>query len=317
MIRFYSPYFLILLLLLPILFFRRDRGAIEVASVEMIRKQVRKSRKDLIGKVLIYTALVLMIIALARPQNVKEVRDINREGIDIVVSLDLSRSMMQDDFKPDRLEAAKRVLVDFIGRRPDDRISLVIFGGEAYTKVPLTLDHRMLRETVENLGIEDITSNDRTAIGMGMGVALNRVKESEAKSKVVILMTDGENNSGMMSPMGAANIAKELGVKVYTIGIGAREYEVDTLFGKRSVENTQLDEGLLESIAAATGGRYFRAADSRGFEDIFREIDSLEKTKIEAKSYHERREYYSEILGVALILLVLGFICQKRYMMIP
>ena len=311
MFKFQSPYFLLLLPLIIYLFFRREkRGAIEVASITPIKKRVGRSRKDLIGKILTYASLTLMCVALARPQSINQSRNIEREGIDIVISLDLSKSMLQDDFKPDRLEAAKRVLEGFVENRPDDRISLVVFGGEAYTKVPLTFDHEILTDTIKKLGVEDITSNDRTAIGMGIGVALNRVKDSEGRSKVVILLTDGENNSGAMSPMAAANIARELGIKAYTVGIGARELVVRSLFGSRKIENTELDENLLKEIAVITGGRYYRASDEKGFDEIFSEIDSLEREKIEARTYYERREHYVPLLRAALILLLLGVLCR-------
>jgi len=311
MYKFQSPYFLLMILPVIYLFFRKEnKGAIKVASVKPIQKMVKKSRKDLIGRLSIYTSLILMCIALGRPQSVKQSRNIEREGIDIVISLDLSQSMLQDDFSPNRLEAAKRVIEGFVKKRPDDRIALVVFGGEAYTKVPLSYDHRMLGETIKKLGVEDITSNDRTAIGMGIGVALNRVKTSESKSKVVILLTDGENNSGVMSPMAAANIARELGIKVYTVGIGARELKVRSIFGTRKIKNTELDENLLEEIAKTTEGRYFRAVDEREFGEIFTEIDRLEKVKIEAKTYYERTEYFGVFLRAALILLLIGLICR-------
>lgn len=311
MLKFQSPYFLLLLPLVIYLLFRRERrDSIEVASIKTVRKRVKESRKDLIEKYLLYFSLILMCLALARPQSVRERRSINREGIDIVLSLDLSRSMLQEDFKPNRLEAAKRVLIKFVKGRPNDRISLVIFGGEAYTKIPLTLDHPMLIDTIQNLQVGDITSSDRTAIGMGMGVALNRIKSSQSISKVLILLTDGENNSGAMSPMAAANIAKEMGIKIYTVGIGARELIVNGFFGGRKVENTELDEDLLVRIAEHTQGNYYRATGEKEFESIFREIDSLEKVKIEANSFYDRREHYIPLIRVSLLLLLMGIICR-------
>jgi len=311
MLKFQSPYFLVLLPLIIYFSLKKERrGSIEVASINTIRKKVKKSRKDLIGKYLLYSSLILMCLALARPQSVREKRNIDREGIDIVLSLDLSRSMLQEDFKPNRLEAAKKVLVKFVKGRPDDRISLVIFGGEAYTKIPLTLDHPMLIDTIQGLQMGDITSSDRTAIGMGMGVALNRLKNSQSISKVVILLTDGENNSGAMSPMAAANIARELGIKVYTVGIGARELIVNGIFGGKRVENTELDEDLLVRIADHTQGNYYRATDEKEFENIFKEIDTLEKVKIEDSSFYDRREYYPTLIRISLLLLLMGIICR-------
>lgn len=310
MLRFHSPYFLALLPVIVYLFLQKEkRGAIEVASIDVVKKKAKKSKKALFSKIFIYLSLVVGCLALSRPQSVREMKNINKEGIDIVLSLDLSLSMLQEDFSPNRLEVAKKVLVDFVKNRPTDRISLVIFGGEAYTKVPLTLDHSMLIDTIQNLGVDDITSNDRTAIGMGIGVALNRVKTSNSKSKVVILLTDGENNSGTMSPMAAAGIANKLGIKVYTVGIGAHERLVKSLFGSRRIENNELDEVLLKKIADTTSGRYYRASDDKEFKSIFKEIDTLEKSSIETESFYDRREYYIPLLRAALILLFIGIIC--------
>ena len=255
-----------------------------------------------------------MCIALARPQIISENKIIKKEGIDIVVALDLSQSMLQRDFKPNRLETAKKLLEEFIDKRVNDRISLVVFGGDAYTKVPLTFDHNVVKDITSKLTTDDITSNNRTAIGMGLGVSLNRLKDSEAKSKVIILMTDGENNSGEMSPMGASEIAKELGIKIYTIGIGAREIQIRVPFGHTTVKNTELDENLLKNIASTTGGEYFRAGSEKEFQEIFNRIDSLEKTKIDGRSYYEKDELYENILKIALLLLVIGaFFEYKKY----
>ncbi|MDY2800642.1 MAG: VWA domain-containing protein, partial [Fusobacterium mortiferum] len=228
------------------------------------------------------------------------------------------QSMLQRDFKPNRLETAKKLLEEFIDKRINDRISLVVFGGDAYTKVPLTFDHNVVKDITSKLTTDDITSNNRTAIGMGLGVSLNRLKDSEAKSKVIILMTDGENNSGEMSPIGASEIAKELGIKIYTIGIGAREIQIRVPFGHTTVKNTELDENLLKNIASTTGGEYFRAGSEKEFQEIFNRIDSLEKTKIDGRSYYEKDELYENILKIALLLLVIGaFFEYKKYIKIP
>lgn len=319
MFKFASPYFLLLIPIIIYLFLRkRSNLGITVPGIEPLRSYKIKSKKYLLGKYLILLSLILMCVALARPQMIYENRVVKKNGIDIAISLDLSQSMLQEDFSPNRLEKAKEVLGEFIDKRGDDRLSLIVFGGDAYTKVPLTFDHNVVKEMVSKLTVDDITSNNRTAIGMGIGVALNRLKNSEAKSKVIILLTDGENNSGEMSPSAAADIAKELGIKIYTIGIGARELQVPTLFGYRTVKNNELDENLLQNIAKTTGGEYFRAGDSKEFKEIFNKIDELEKTKIDGRSFYDKQEMFEGILKVSLILLLIGVLFQYLiYIIIP
>lgn len=319
MFKFASPYFLLLIPIIIYLFLRkRSNLGITVPGIEPLRAYKIKSKKYLLGKYLILLSLILMCVALARPQMIYENRVVKKNGIDIAISLDLSQSMLQDDFSPNRLEKAKEVLGEFIDKRGNDRLSLIVFGGDAYTKVPLTFDHNVVKEMVSKLTVDDITSNNRTAIGMGIGVALNRLKNSEAKSKVIILLTDGENNSGEMSPSAAADIAKELGIKIYTIGIGAREIQIPTLFGYQTVKNNELDENLLQNIAKTTGGEYFRAGDSKEFKEIFNKIDELEKTKIDGRSFYDKQEMFEEILKIALIFLLLGVFFQYLiYIIIP
>ena len=319
MFKFASPYFLLLIPIIIYLFLRkRSNLGITVPGIEPLRTYKIKSKKYLLGKYLILLSLILMCVALARPQMIYENRVVKKNGIDIAISLDLSQSMLQDDFSPNRLEKAKEVLGEFIDKRRNDRLSLIVFGGDAYTKVPLTFDHNVVKEMVSKLTVDDITSNNRTAIGMGIGVALNRLKNSEAKSKVIILLTDGENNSGEMSPSAAADIAKELGIKIYTIGIGAREIQIPTLFGYQTVKNNELDENLLQNIAKTTGGEYFRAGDSKEFKEIFNKIDELEKTKIDGKSFYDKQEMFEGILKIALIFLLLGVFFQYLiYIIIP
>ena len=319
MFKFASPYFLLLIPIIIYLFLRkRSNLGITVPGIEPLRSYKIKSKKYLLGKYLILLSLILMCVALARPQMIYENRVVKKNGIDIAISLDLSQSMLQDDFSPNRLEKAKEVLGEFIDKRGDDRLSLIVFGGDAYTKVPLTFDHNVVKEMVSKLTVDDITSNNRTAIGMGIGVALNRLKNSEAKSKVIILLTDGENNSGEMSPSAAADIAKELGIKIYTIGIGAREIQIPTLFGYQTVKNNELDENLLQNIAKTTGGEYFRAGDSKEFKEIFNKIDELEKTKIDGRSFYDKQEMFEGILKISLILLLIGVLFQYLiYIIIP
>ncbi|MDY3060244.1 MAG: VWA domain-containing protein [Fusobacterium sp.] len=319
MFKFASPYFLLLIPIIIYLFLRkRSNLGITVPGIEPLKAYKIKSKKHLLGKYLILLSLILMCVALARPQMIYENRVVKKNGIDIAISLDLSQSMLQEDFSPNRLEKAKEVLGEFIDKRGDDRLSLIVFGGDAYTKVPLTFDHNVVKEMVSKLTVDDITSNNRTAIGMGIGVALNRLKNSEAKSKVIILLTDGENNSGEMSPSAAADIAKELGIKIYTIGIGAREIQIPTLFGYQTVKNNELDENLLQNIAKTTGGEYFRAGDSKEFKEIFNKIDELEKTKIDGRSFYDKQEMFEGILKISLILLLIGVLFQYLiYIIIP
>ena len=314
-INFASPYFLILIPIIIILFYKiRYNGSLKIPGIEPIKKVRKKSKTYMLGKILILSSIILMVIALARPQISSENKIIKKNGIDIVVALDLSNSMLQQDFTPNRLEVAKHLLNRFIEKRPDDRISLIVFGGDAYTKVPLTFDHSVVKDITSKLTTDDITSNNRTAIGMGLGIAINRLKNSTAKSKVSILMTDGENNSGEMSPMGAANIAKELGIKIYTIGIGAKELR----YGPALIKNNELDENLLKEIAETTHGEYFRASNEKEFENIFNKINQLEKTKIDGKTYYEHIEVFENILKIALVLLIIGaFLEYIKYIRIP
>ena len=307
MFKFNDPYFFILILFIIYLFFRKEKSkGIKVPSVQGIKKYSLNSKKYLIGKYFILISCILMVIGLARPQRISD-KKIKKDGIDIVVALDLSKSMLQEDFNPNRLEKSKELLSKFISQRVNDRMGLVIFGGDAYTKIPLTFDNSMLREVVEKIKVDDITSNNRTAIGMGVGVAINRLKESESKSKVIILMTDGENNYGELSPIDATKLAKELGIKIYTIGIGAYERNVPSFFGvMRKVKNIELDENLLTKMAEETNGKYFRASDEKSFEEIFIEINKLEKTEIEKQDFAQKEELYMSFVKASLIFLVIG-----------
>lgn len=307
MFKFNDPYFFILIPFIIYLFFRKEKSkGITVPSVQEIKKYSLNSKKYLIGKYFITLSCILMIFGLARPQRISD-KKIKKDGIDIVVALDLSKSMLQEDFNPNRLEKSKELLSKFISQRVNDRIGLVTFGGDAYTKIPLTFDNSMLREVVEKIKVDDITSNNRTAIGMGVGVAINRLKESESKSKVIILITDGENNYGEFSPIDATKLAKELEIKIYTIGIGAYERNVPSFFGvMRKVKNTELDENLLTKMAEETNGKYFRASDEKSFEEIFTEINKLEKTEIEKQNFAQKEELYMSFVKASLIFLLIG-----------
>lgn len=255
-------------------------------------------------------AIALLIVALARPQSTESWENSSTEGIDIVMAIDVSTSMLARDLKPDRLEAAKDVAVKFIAGRPYDRIGLVVFSGESFTQCPLTTDHavvtNLLRET--QTGILE----DGTAIGNGLATSVNRLKESDAISRVVILLTDGENNRGEIPPLTAAEIAKTFGIRVYTIGVGTEgtaPYPVQTPFGTRVQQvPVKIDEATLESIAETTDGRYFRATDNESLKHIYEEIDQLEKSKIEVKEFSKKQEEFQPFALSALILLIIGIL---------
>jgi Ca-activated chloride channel family protein len=258
-------------------------------------------------------AIGLLIVALARPQSYSSGQNVTTEGIDIVMALDISGSMISEDLKPNRVEAAKKVIDNFIDGRPNDRIGLVIFASVAFTQCPLTIDHNVLKNLLKK--VEPGMLPDGTAIGNGLADAVNRLKDSKAKSKVIILLTDGVNNTGEIDPLTAAEIAKTFGVRVYTIGVGTEgnaPYPVQTPFGIRyQMMPDQIDEGLLKQIANITGGQYFRATDNRTLRNIYDKIDQLEKSKIDVTSYRNAAELFYGWLDVAFVLLLIELILSK------
>ena len=252
-------------------------------------------------------AIAFLIVALARPQSTKSWKDVTTEGIDIVLALDISSSMLARDFDPNRLEASKDIATDFISGRPNDRMGLVVFSGESFTQCPLTTDHPVLINLFED--IESGMIQDGTAIGMGLATAVNRLKDSDARSKVVILLTDGVNNRGSIAPATAAEIAKTFDIRVYTIGVGSRgnaPFPVQTPYGVkyRNME-VEIDEAMLKDIAGTTNGEYFRATDNQKLKNIYEEIDKLEKSKIQVKEYSEKSEefFWFALIGGLLLLL--------------
>lgn len=262
-------------------------------------------------------AFVLMVIALARPQSALSEKEISTEGIDIVLSLDISGSMLAKDFEPDRLEAAKKVAMQFIKDRPNDRIGLVIFSAESFTQCPITIDHQVLLNLFKD--IHSGMVEDGTAIGMGLATAVARLKESKSKSKVIILMTDGVNNTGYIDPYTSIRIAKAFGVRVYTIGIGKNgmaPYPVKDQNGNTFYQSfpVQIDEALLRRIAQETGGSYFRATGNASLKAIYDNIDKLEKSKIRISNYHRKSERYHVFLFLALCCLLSEFILRKTYL---
>ena len=286
---------------------------IQVASVEGL-KGVRTARPVLrhVLFMLRMAAFALIIVVLARPQSSNSWESVTTEGIDIVMALDISGSMLAQDFKPDRLEAAKRISTQFISGRPNDRIGLVIFSGESFTQCPLTTDHTSLINLFNSVHSGMI--EDGTAIGLGLANAVSRIKDSDAFSKVIILLTDGVNNRGSIDPMTAAEIAKTFGIRVYTVGIGTRgmaPYPVQTPFGLQYQNMpTDIDENLLREIAKMTDGNYFRATDNDALVKVYEEIDQMEKSKISVQEYHKKTEEYLRFAIAAAMLLLLEILLR-------
>lgn len=259
-------------------------------------------------------ALCLLIIALARPQTSTSRQNVSIEGIDIIMALDVSGSMLAQDLKPDRLEAAKIVASDFFDGRPDDRIGLVIFSGETFTQCPLTTDHSIIKNLFKD--IKSGMIKDGTAIGDGLATAVSRLRESEAISKVIILITDGENNAGSIDPITAAEIAKLYGIRVYAIGIGTTgmaPYPVQSPFGGITYQNVEvkIDEELLQQVTKLTNGKYFRATSNKKLEEIYKEIDRLEKSKIDVTEFRRKNEKFLPLVVLAFIILSLELIFRK------
>lgn len=258
-------------------------------------------------------ALSLIIIVLARPQSTDKWKNISTEGIDIALALDISSSMLAQDLKPNRLEAAINVADDFIEERINDRIGLVVFAGESFTQCPITTDHDVLINLLKEIKIGMI--EDGTAIGMGLANAVNRLKESEAKSKIIILLTDGENNKGDISPLTAADIAANYDIRVYTVGVGTigqAPYPVETLFGTQTqMMDVKIDEPTLKEISKITDGQYFRATDNKSLADIYKEIEQLEKTKINVSEFSNKNEEFFWLAAIASILLLIEFILKN------
>lgn len=317
--RFANPYLLWLLVLLaPMIayyIYRTLQGgaAIRISTIEGVRRAPRTLRYWLRHApfVLRCAAFVLLVVALARPQDVDEQRRSSAEGIDIMLAVDVSGSMLARDFKPDRITAAKEVAGRFIADRYGDRLGLVVFAGEAFTQSPLTTDQSTLQTMLSRIRSGII--EDGTAIGNGLATVINRLRESDAKSKVIILLTDGVNNRGEIAPLMAADIAADMGIKVYTIGVGTRgkaPYPVVDMFGNMSFQpmDVEIDEKTLEGIAERTGGRYFRATDNDKLQSIYDEINQLEKSKVEVTDYTVYHERFLALLLAALGVLLLEFV---------
>jgi Ca-activated chloride channel family protein len=312
-ISFANPAYLLLLLVVPALavwyFYRRryNPAVLQVSSIKGFRRDFVQWRHYLYNTlyVLRLLAIALLIIALARPQSSLSKQSVNVEGIDLVIAFDISSSMLAQDFRPDRLEAAKEVALNFIDGRPNDRIGLVVFSGESFTQCPITTDHAVLKNLF--MDVKSGMIDDGTALGDGLALAVSRLKESKAVSKVIILLTDGVNNMGSVDPLSAAEIAKLFGIRIYTIGIGTMgyaPYPVQTPFGIQIQQiKVEIDEKLLYRISQMTDGRYFRAQNISKLREIYKEIDKMEKTRIDVTEFRKKKEEFLPLIIIAFLLL--------------
>ncbi len=340
-IHFVNPEFFILFLLIPLVilnYFRKNKtrsGSLRFSSLKTIKAVSKRTSWALKARhiliILRVAAILLLTVALARPQSSEKNSEVLTEGIDIVMTVDVSSSMRAEDLKPvgkdapkdetNRLGAVKEVASDFIQGRKNDLIGLVVFAGKSFTQCPLTLDYGILVQFLDRVKIGMV--EDGTAVGMGLATSLNRLRDSKAKSKVVILLTDGVNNAGQIDPVTAAKAAKSLGIRVYTIGAGTDGtalYPVDDpLFGKRYVNMpVEIDEETLREVAEITGGAYFRAKDTKALKAIYQQIDELETTKIEVKEYTRYEELFMLFLWPAIFLFIMEIVLSNtRFRKIP
>ncbi|GAB5466079.1 MAG: VWA domain-containing protein [Candidatus Kapaibacteriales bacterium] len=348
--EFATPEALFLLILLPLIalaYFiniKKRKARIDLPTAGSVAGKLPKTlRQRLIHLpfLLFLASLFLSVISLARPRSYTDTQKVTSEGIDIVLSLDISSSMLAEDLKPNRLEAAKDAAISFItGKdkegnkielepstdgendeseylgRQNDRIGLVVFAGESYSSVPVTIDHNVVTSQIEELKTGVI--EDGTALGMGLATSIDRLKESKAKSKVAILLTDGVNNTGFIDPLTASEIAQEFGVKVYTIGVGSKgkaPYPVQTPFGKKyQMMDVDIDEETLKTVADNTGGTYFRATSASSLIDVYKEIDMLEKTEIESFSFRKYKEHFSDWLILSVFLFFIGILLRSTWL---
>lgn len=312
-------YLFLLLLLLPIVGWyiyelRNSDASVQVSDTRVLAAQPKSIRIWLLHVpfVLRIAVITLISIALARPQLTNKWSSQSTEGIDIMMALDISGTMLAEDLRPNRLEAAKKVASDFVIARPNDQIGLVVFAGESFTQCPLTTDHAVLANLFKS--VEYGMVEDGTAIGLGLANAVNRMKDSETKSKVIILLTDGSNNRGDIDPQTAAEIAKTYGIRVYTIGVGSygqARVPVQTPIGKQYITmDNEFDETTLRSIAETTGGQYFRAKDNTSLKAIYDQIDQMEKTKLRVREFSKHTENFMPFLYAALICLLLELIIR-------
>jgi len=307
-------YLYLLLLLIPLIGWyvwkiRTTQASLQIPSSQAFTAKVATLKVYLrhLPFALRTVAIAFLIVVLARPQSTNKWQNVNTEGIDIMLVMDISTSMLAQDFRPNRVEASKDVAAAFINGRPNDNIGLVVFAGESFTQCPLTTDHTVLLNLFKDIHCGMI--EDRTAIGLGLANAVSRLRDSHAISKVIILLTDGVNNAGEIAPITAAEIAKAFGIRVYTIGVGTMgeaPHPQQTPFGTRLVNRpVEIDEPMLKQIAAITEGQYYRATNNTNLRGIYTEIDQLEKTKISVQEYSKKQEEYKNIALIVFLLLLL------------
>ncbi len=323
-ISFALPQAFFLFILVPVLViwylnkYKSNTPSIKFSTLSLLKglKPTLKERLVHLPFVLRVLAISFLIVALARPQSFSTGEDVYTEGIDIAMVLDISGSMLAEDLKPNRLEAAKNVINNFIKGRTSDKIGLVIFAKESFTQCPLTIDYNVLRNLLSE--IKNGMLEDGTAIGTAIANGVNRLKDSKAKSKVIILLTDGVNNAGEIDPITAAQIAESFGIRIYTIGVGTKgeaPYPFQTPFGTRyQMMKVEIDEATLQQVAQITGGKYFRALNNKKLKEIYKQIDSMEKTKVEIKSYRHASEKFYIWALLGLISLLLEYILSKTYL---
>lgn len=322
-IQFAEKHWFWILLLLPLMVIwyliklKKYEGEFHFSSFENLNgiKSSLRAKFRHSTFVLRLLAVSLIIMALARPQSRSSWKDVKTEGIDIVISMDVSLSMLAKDFKPNRLEVAKDVIKDFIDARPNDKIGLVIFGGEAFTQCPLTVDHKVIKNMFSEIKAGMLDQG--TAIGLGLADAVARIKESKAKSKVVILISDGVSNVGEIAPLTAGEIAKTFGIRVYTIGVGTKGKALQpvAMYPNGEMEydyvDVDIDEPTMSKISEMTGGKYFRATDKESLMNIYKSIDKMEKTIISEKSFTNKAEHFLPLGIAALIALLLEFLLRR------
>ncbi|MDA0986657.1 MAG: VWA domain-containing protein [Bacteroidetes bacterium] len=322
--NFANPLFLILLLVVPIIvywffFYKKNKvTAIDyptLKNLEVIPLTLREKIKNL-PNILRILVILFAILALARPQSKIKSEVVKTEGIDIILAIDISASMLAEDLKPNRIEAAKKVGQQFVTQRMNDRIGLVVFSGESFTQCPLTIDYNILQNSIQN--IKHGVVEDGTAIGLGIANSINRLKESKSKSKVIILLTDGVNNRGEIDPLTAAEIALQFGIKIYTVAtgtFGTAPYPIETPFGKQyQMVPVEIDEKTLRQVSNRTGGKFYRATKYSELKNIYSEIDKLEKTKINVRSYTRHKDLFYFPLSLCLVFLFLELTISQTYL---
>ena len=306
MLSFGNPYYLFLLIIIPIIyicnkkFTENNEGTIQISSAKLFSKKIK--RKGLIRKNILfifqYLTLLLIIIALSKPRIIDSLKETKMDVIDIVLVMDISSSMLATDFLPNRLEAVKKTAKNFIEERISDRIGVLVFAGESFIQCPLTVDKDVLLSLMDEIQVAE-QSYDGTAIGMAIANATNRLRHSDAKSKVMILLSDGSNNAGELDPLTSADLAAKFGIKIYTIGAGTNQ-DVSLIPGRGYIRN-EIDEETLRSIAKRTNGKYFRATNVSGLQNVYNTINDLEKTEIEVKQYTRYKELFGWFLIPAMI----------------